>query len=83
LWTVGGGNTLHLIAGIVSVESAGMVQVYQGALERVRLIFDKKGTVPVPIVMGVVFGRDDTLNAKYTGDVGADNGFMTSIGHEY
>ncbi|GAH51220.1 unnamed protein product, partial [marine sediment metagenome] len=83
VWDPAADHSLHLKSFILSVESAGMVQIFRDATEWCRLHFNEKKAVPVPFPTDVTLPVDEILRATYTGDVGADNAFITAIGHEH
>ena len=82
VWTPAAGKHLRIVGGIVSVESAGNVELYENSNTILHLEFNERKAVPIPIVENLDLGTNVVLKAKYVADTGTPNGYLTVVGHE-
>jgi len=83
VWDPAAGASVHLKSLIVSVEAAGMVQIFRDATEWCRLHFNEKRAVPIALVSELTLAADEVLRALYTDDAAAADAFITALGHEH
>jgi len=83
VWDPAAGASIHLKSLIVSVEAAGMVQIFRDATEWCRMHFNEKKAVPIALVSELTLAADEVLRALYTDDAATADAYITALGHEH
>jgi len=83
VWTPTSGSHLHITGGVISVESAGLVELFYDTTLFMKLHFNEKRAVPISILGELTFATDKALKATFTADVADGSAYITAIGHEH
>lgn len=83
VWDPAAGYYICMTSALISVENAGLVELYRGATLFAILHFDKKSVAPVPLPSELTFAADEEFKAKFVSDTAVGNAHVTAAGHEH
>jgi len=75
-------NFLYVASMVVSVESSGYVEIYEDDDVIMRLEFNDRKSVPLPLPIQFTVSPNKSLKAKFVGDAGSPNAYLTIIVYE-
>lgn len=85
VWTPASGKLIHIMAVLVSVTGAGVVEFKDGtAGDTIAMFeFNEKKTVPFTPGMELALPKDHTLKVKFTIGSGSGDCHITAFGNEH
>lgn len=85
VWTPGSGKLIHIMAVLVSVSGAGLLEFKDGTLDKTIAVleFNQKETLPFGPGMEFALLKDHVLKAKFTIDTTPGECHITVFGDEH
>ena len=81
VWTPASGASIHVTSILVSVESAGLIEIFHDNTLFMKMHFNEKRAVPIGLGGDLTFDADVVLKATFTADNATDSAYITAVGH--
>ena len=87
IWTPDAGNQIHMRSFYLSVEDAGVLEIYRQtdttSSVMFKTLFANKSTIPYCCAADIELEKDEVVKARFVGDTGTPTGYITLVGHEH
>lgn len=83
VWKPDTDKSIHVTSILVSVESAGVVEIFHDDTLFMKMHFNEKRAVPIGLGGDLTFDANVILNATFTADGADGSAYITAVGHEH